>query len=111
MKTPKITLQNVSKITDALDIHNEAHDGEKIFGIEVGATWNYEDSVYYAECSIGDCDTQAIVRLELEAWKNSPERGSEFELLVYDLGEELGAWLQSQFGTEYQYGVEISQNA
>jgi hypothetical protein len=108
MKTPKITLQNVSKISDALESYNEAQDGEKIFGIEVGATWNFEDSVYYAECYIGDGESQAIVRLEQEAWKGSPDRGSEFELLVYDLGDELGEWLQSQFGTEYQYGVQMS---
>jgi hypothetical protein len=108
MTTPKTTLQSVASLTEALEIYTEALDGAKIFGIQVGATWNYDASVYYAECSIGDGSTHALVRIEEPAWKGSPERGSEFEGIVYDLGEKLGEWLQAEFGQDYEYGVEMS---
>ena len=49
MTTPKTTLQSVASLTEALEIYTEALDGAKIFGIQVGATWNYDASVYYAE--------------------------------------------------------------
>ena len=101
-------MQEVVSIEEAVKINLESMDGVKVFGISVGADWDHENSVYYAECIIGDGSELATVRIEEKAWKGSPEKGSEFEMLCYDLGEELGAWLQQEFGEDYEYGVELN---
>ena len=107
--TPKITLSNIESIKDALEIQLEALEGVKIFGVTAGADWNHDDSCYYAECMIGDGSTYATIRLERECGVDAPDKGVDYEQECYDLGEELGSWLQEKFGADFDYGVELAQ--
>lgn len=107
----KITIAhsgNVKTLKDAIEIHLEAMENVKIFGIRSRAEWKFDDSCYFAECFIGDGSDNAVIRASVPVLNESAKtRGVEYEQECYSIGHSLGDWLQDNFGSEWDYGIEI----
>jgi len=107
----KITIAysgNVKNLQDAIEIYLESMENLKIFGIRSKAEWNFDDSCYFAECYIGDGSDQAVIRASVPVSNASAKtRGMEYEQECESIGHSLGEWLQDNFGSEWEYGIEI----